>query len=104
MTTLREKSRLLTGYLEALLRERCGNQLQQLTGGDPEARGAQLSLRVGGGRERARQVFEALRPQGLIADWREPDVIRLAPVPLYNSFDEVWRAVDILSASLAAQP
>jgi kynureninase len=104
MGALRDKSRQLTGYLESLLRTRCDGQLQQLTGTDPESRGAQLSVRVRGGRGRARAVFEALRPQGLIADWREPDVIRLAPAPLYNSFEDVWRAADLLSASLQAQP
>jgi kynureninase len=97
---LRAKSLQLTAYLEYLLRERCGVQLEQVTGVDPAARGAQLSVRVRGGRERARTVFDALPPRGLIADWREPDIIRLAPVPLYNSFEDAWRAADILAAAL----
>lgn len=100
LPALRAKSLQLTAYLEYLLRERCGPRLEQVTGSDPAARGAQLSVRVPGGRARARALFDALAPRGLIADWREPDIIRLAPVPLYNSFEDVWRAADILAAAL----
>lgn len=100
MQALRAKSLRLTAYLEELLQRRCGGQLLQVTGRDPAARGAQLSLRVCGARERARAVFDALAPRGLIADWREPDIIRIAPVPLYNSFDDAWRASDLLAAVL----
>lgn len=101
LAALRAKSLRLTAYLEYLLHERCGMQLAQVTGNDPATRGAQLSVRVRGGRARARALFESLARRGLIADWREPDIIRLAPVPLYNSFADVWRAVDILAAALA---
>jgi len=104
LPALRAKSLRLTAYLEYLLRERCGAHLSQVTGNDPAARGAQLSVRVSGGRARARAAFDALLPRGLIADWREPDIIRLAPVPLYNSFEDVWRTADTLAAVLQATP
>jgi kynureninase len=89
MARLRTKSKLLTGYLEALIRARLAGTLQVLTPSDPERRGCQLSLRVIGGRERGRALFEYLGSNGVVGDWREPDVIRISPAPLYNSFDDV---------------
>ncbi|CAN5127528.1 kynureninase [soil metagenome] len=95
---LRRKSVALTGYLEFLLRERCAEHVQILT---PSAeRGCQLSLKIRGGAGRA--TFERLESRGVVADWRDPDVIRIAPVPSYNSFTEVYRFVDILEALLPA--
>jgi kynureninase len=89
MSKLRAKSMQLTGYLEALIRARLSDTLQIVTPSDPDRRGCQLSLRVVGGRERGRALFEYLATQGVIGDWREPDVIRISPAPLYNSFDDV---------------
>jgi kynureninase len=89
MPALRAKSRQLTGYLEALIRARLPHILQIVTPSEPERRGCQLSLRVAGGRERGRALFEYLGRMGVIGDWREPDVIRISPAPLYNSFDDV---------------
>ena len=89
MDALRRKSVLLTGFLEQclthtdLLKER----VSIITPADPEARGCQLSLVVSGGKA----VFDALTHAGVVADWREPNVIRVAPVPLYNTFEEVYR-------------
>jgi kynureninase len=60
-----------------------------ITPTDPSQRGCQLSLLV---HERGRELFDFLAARGIIADWREPNVIRLAPVPLYNSFEDVRRA------------
>ena len=60
--------------------------LQVVTPADPERRGAQLSIRVLGGRERGRSLFEYLMEHGIVGDWREPDVIRISPAPLYNRF------------------
>ena len=68
--------------------------LQIVTPAEPERRGCQLSLRVTGGRERGRELFEHLLPIGIICDWREPDVIRISPVPLYNKFMDVYRFVE----------
>lgn len=103
LPALRAKSLRLTAYLRALLQARCGGQLSVITGAGDAEHGAQLSLRIRGELRRARQVFELLEPAGLIADWREPDIIRLAPAPLYNSFHDVWRAAAILQACLAAR-
>ena len=84
MPALRAKSEQLTGYLEQLIRTQLAGVLQIVTPSDPVQRGCQLSLRVVGGRERGRALFEYLATSGIIGDWREPDVIRISPVPLYN--------------------
>jgi kynureninase len=91
MDRLRAKSERLTGYLEALIRRDCADVLEVVTPSDPARRGCQLSLRVAGGRERGRALFEFLAGRGIIGDWREPDVIRISPAPLYNSHDDIRR-------------
>src|SRR5450755_1372261 len=85
----REKSAALTGYAQAGIATLLSDQIECITPVAPAERGCQLSLRVKGGPERARRVFAALCARGVVGDWREPDVIRLAPHPLYNSFTEV---------------
>jgi len=65
-------------------------------------RGCQLSLRLSLPSLEAKQCFERLTAAGVIADWREPDTVRLAPIPLYNSFRDVYEAVDALARALAA--
>jgi kynureninase len=88
MSALRAKSQRLTAYLEQQL-----DGLDVLTPRDPSRRGAQLSVRVGD----ARGVSRRLRNEfGVIADSREPDVIRLAPAPLYNTFHDCWRAAEAM--------
>jgi kynureninase len=84
MDALRKKSLALTGYFETLLRERLDRVLEIATPREPERRGCQLSLRVRGGREEGRALFDHLNAIGIVVDWREPDVIRAAPTPLYN--------------------
>ena len=101
MEPLREKSLRLTAYLEWLLQREIGDSVEILTPGDPRRRGCQLSFRVkahssGSGRT----VFEKLEASGVTCDWREPDVIRVAPVPLYNRYEEVHRFVEILRNAL----
>jgi kynureninase len=96
MPALRDKSLKLTAYLESLLKEKLAEHIDILTTPDPTQRGCQLSLRLHKGRDAARQVFERLEEAGVTSDWREPDVIRVAPVPLYNSYMDVYRFVDIL--------
>ena len=91
---LRTKSEKLTGFLEALIQARVPDTLQIVTPSEPERRGCQLSLRVTGGRERGRELFEYLTSIGTIGDWREPDVIRISPAPLYNKFMDVYRFVE----------
>jgi len=92
---LRNKSLQLTGYLEFVLNEiNFGTkQFQIITPIDPEARGCQLSLLTD---ERGRDLFNFLADNGAIADWREPNVIRFAPVPLYNSFEDIWKIGDLI--------
>ena len=81
---LRAKSVALTSYFEALIRERAGRVLEIATPQEPSRRGCQLSLRVRGGRDDGRALYEHLNAIGIVVDWREPDVIRAAPTPLYN--------------------
>ena len=99
MEPLREKSLRLTGYLEWLLAREIGDAVEILTPSDPRRRGCQLSLRVKSNAS-GRTVFERLEASGVTCDWREPDVIRVAPVPLYNRFEEVHRFVEILRGAL----
>jgi kynureninase len=100
MSALRAKSVQLTGYLESLLRAQLADSVTILTPADPEARGCQLSLRLRRTSKQAREVFDALATAGFTGDWREPDVIRVAPVPLYNTFAEVWEFVAALRRML----
>jgi len=93
LPALRERSLQLTGYLEALIREHLDATLQIVTPADPAQRGAQLSLRVAGGRAQGRALFEYLASVGVIGDWREPDVIRISPAPLYNTHADILRFV-----------
>ncbi len=90
---LREKSVALTGYLETLIRTHLSGVLEIVTPREPERRGCQLSLRVKGGRDAGRALFEYLEMQGIIGDWREPDTIRIAPTPLYNRHVDCLRFV-----------
>jgi len=85
---LREKSMQLTGFLDFLLQEEFSGSVRSITPLD--SRGCQLSLIIQDGKLVARSVFESLAALNVIADWREPNVIRVAPVPLYNSFEDVY--------------
>lgn len=87
---LREKSLRLTGYLEYVLHaaNHDKNLFRIITPTTPSERGCQLSLLTDG---RGKALFNYLSDHGVIADWREPNVIRFAPVPLYNSFEDVWK-------------
>jgi kynureninase len=93
LSSLREKAIRLTGYLEFLIDQRGATRLELLTPRDPAQRGCQLSYRVRGG---GGGVLEALRRRAVVADLRQPDVIRLAPVPLYTTFVDVRRAAGAL--------
>ena len=87
MPALRAKSERLTGYLEFLIRRLPRGVAELVTPGDAAARGCQLSLRA----PRASELTGALRERGIVTDFRPPDAIRVAPVPSYNTFHEVWR-------------
>ena len=98
MDRLREKSMQLTAYMESLLLEQTHPSWSILTPEKPQQRGCQLSLRI---REGGRDLFRHLAAHGVVGDWREPDVIRVAPAPLYNTFDEVRRFAGIFHAFFA---
>lgn len=101
MPALRARSQRLTALLEALLRVHCQAAGALITPADPARRGAQLSLRCSSP-EQAQQLFRALQTAGVICDRREPDILRFAPVPLYNGCADVWIAVDTLRGALAS--
>jgi kynureninase len=91
MPALRRKSMALTAYMASLLTELAGEQLAIITPSDPAQRGSQLSLRIARGPGHGRELFQTLAARGVVCDWREPDIIRIAAVPLYNSFEDVLR-------------
>jgi kynureninase len=95
MSALRRKSLALTGFLRARLETRLGDRIQIVTPSDSAEHGCQLSLRIRS-TPAGRRVQEALGSAGVIGDWREPDILRLAPAPLYNRFADIDRAVTIL--------
>jgi kynureninase len=100
MASLRAKSLRLSAFLQAALELRCGADIEFISPCDPRQRGAQLSVRVRGGSDRARAVHAALGQRAVVSDWREPDTIRMAPVPLYNSYADAWRAAEQFAAAL----
>jgi kynureninase len=98
MKNLRGKSVKLTNYLESLLKQIETDRIEIITPASSDERGCQLSIRV---RKADRSLFKAISDRGVIADWREPDVIRVAPVPLYNSFTDVWKFAETLRNCLS---
>jgi kynureninase len=89
MSALRAKSLAMHALLLEELDARHASRLQCVTPRDPAQHGCQLSLRVRGGRATGRALFEQLEAHGVVLDWREPDILRIAPVPLYNSFTDI---------------
>ena len=94
---IRAKSVKITNYLEYLLKEIEGDQIEIITPQNPEERGCQLSIKV---KNANKALFDKLMAAGVISDWREPNVIRVAPAPLYNSFEDVYKMVERLKALL----
>jgi len=92
---LRKKSIAMTGRLAERIGQELDQVLEIITPLQAERRGCQLSLRVRAGRAAGRNLFAYLEQQGVVPDWREPDVIRVAPVPLYNSYQDCERFVQI---------
>ncbi|MCH8902796.1 MAG: kynureninase [Bacteroidetes bacterium] len=94
---LREKSKLLTGYLVYLLNEmgQSNDSFEIITPSNPEERGCQVSIFM---KKAGKMVYDKLKEAGVKADWRHPDVIRIAPVPLYNSFEEVWEFASLFAS------
>jgi kynureninase len=102
MGPLREKSERLTGFLAGLLQQRLPEQVEIVTPAARSLRGCQLSLKVRTPGRLGRDVEARLGAAGVVTDWREPDVIRAAPVPMYNTFEEVFRFVEVLESCLKA--
>ena len=97
MAALREKAIKLTGYLEYLVNNLGEEVINIVTPTDPNQRGSQLSIQV---KNADKRLYEYITKQGVIADWREPDVIRVAPVALYNSYTDVFNFYKILKEGL----
>jgi kynureninase len=93
MEQLREKSLKLTGFLEFLMDELGSDVIRVITPRNPEERGCQLSISVVNGNK---ALHQALMDQHVITDWREPNVIRCAPTPFYNTFEDVYQFMQIL--------
>ena len=102
MQALREKSQKLTGYLEQTIDQLAAEfpaaSISMITPREPRQRGSQISINVAG---RERQLYDDLLAQGVIADFREPCIIRIAPVPLYNSFEDVFTFGKVMRSLLA---
>jgi len=92
------KSKKLTGYFEFLLKTLGEDTIKIITPSNPAERGCQLSIQV---KNADKTLHNQLTKAGIISDWREPDVIRCAPVPLYNTFQDVYRLVERLSLVLS---
>lgn len=101
MSALTKKSKQLTGYLEFVIREisksHAGTSFEIITPSNDRERGCQLSVLVHG---KAKEMFDHLTRHGVVVDYREPNVIRMAPVPLYNSFEDIYRFGEILNRFL----
>ena len=98
LPNLVEKSRHLTGYLDWLIQKRFDGRITSITPDD--ARGAQLSLVVRDGSIDAKALFDRLCELNVTGDWREPNVIRVAPAPLYNSFFDAHEFVERMTLAL----
>lgn len=92
MPALRKKSEALTAFLVALLNELPSGFVEWITPSEPARRGCQVSLRT----TVAKHLQTELEAAGIVGDFRPPDVVRIAPVPMYNTFDDVWRFADVL--------
>jgi kynureninase len=97
---LREKSISLSAYLRRLIKELLPGGIEIITPEAPGSSGCQVSLRLDPAAFDVRRCHERLAAAGVIADWREPDTLRLAPVPLYNSYHDVFTAVEALREAL----
>ena len=99
MERLHTKRKALSGYLHFILNEINNKQSEKIidiiTPADEAERGCQVSMLM---LQKGREIFDELTKQGVIADWREPNVIRIAPVPLYNSFEDVYRFGEIIQS------
>jgi kynureninase len=100
ISRLREKSILLTGFLQRLVEGLLPESVEIITPAGIDDRGCQLSLRIARPPHEAKRCHERLTAAGVLGDWREPDIVRLAPAPLYNSYSDVFAAADSLSRAI----
>ncbi len=101
MTALRAKSERQIQFLDALLDAVLSDRVESITPRELDRRGCQFSLRIIAPDHAGQEVSSLLADAGVGHDWRYPDVIRVAPVPLYNSFTDAWRLVQILDGILS---
>jgi kynureninase len=97
MDALKAKSEQLTEYLVYLITQERDQNIKIITPLDAAQRGCQISIQM---QNPDKKLFKYITEKGVIADWREPDVIRVAPVPLYNTFEDVWQFSKILHEGL----
>ncbi|MAC87543.1 MAG: kynureninase, partial [Gammaproteobacteria bacterium] len=97
MDVLLEKSKKLTGFFEYLVNQIASDSIKIITPSNPNERGCQLSVQVANA---DKNLHKKLTENNIITDWREPDVIRCAPVPMYTSFEDVYRMVNVLESLL----
>jgi len=97
MSNLRHKAKRMTSYLEYLINDINNESINIITPKNEDARGSQLSIQV---KNANKKLYDKITKDGVIADWREPDVIRVAPTALYNNFEDCWKFTDILKRSL----
>ena len=98
MDALREKSEKLTGFFEFLIQQIETDKIKIITPSNPNERGCQISIQI---KDANKSLHQQLLAKNVITDWREPNVIRCAPVPMYNSFEDVYRMVESLSSILS---
>jgi len=96
-SNLISKSKSLTGFLEYLINDLNNSKINIITPKNPKERGCQLSIQV---KDANKKLHTQLTKSGVISDWREPDVIRVAPAPLYNSYQDVYEFVQRLKKIL----
>jgi kynureninase len=100
LAALQRKSATLTAFLRDLIQRQLGQDVEVITPSVPGAFGCQLSLRIARSAPDARRCQQQLTAAGVIGDWREPDILRFAPIPLYNSYSDVFAAVAALEKAV----
>jgi len=102
MLSLRQAALELSDRLIRGLHDQLGDQAEIITPLQPQQRGCQLSLRIRAGQAAGRRLLERLEAHGVVCDWRAPDIIRVAPAPLYNTTDDVERFINLADRLLKA--
>ena len=101
LARLRQKSERLTEFAASALVKRLSTKVGIATPTNIDARGAQLSLILNVDAALARRAHRELAAKHIVCDWREPNIVRVAPVPLYNTYNDAWRLVNALEEIFA---